>query len=100
MQQKLFFETKRFNGMHACIYLQNLREVRANLTNGTNSLDSFIRDMAAEMHKRSLSLLIFFLSLSQTIGLGICFCGWGFFFPSKPVRDNIFFFFFNLRFLN
>lgn len=83
--------------MHACIYLQNLQEVRANLTKEGNSLDSFIRDMATEMHKRPLNLSIYF-SFSRTIGLGICFCGWGFFFPSKSVRDSIFFF--NLSFLN
>ena len=36
----------------AGIYLQNLRELRATLTKETNSLDSFIRDVAAEMHER------------------------------------------------
>ena len=58
MPLKLLFETKRFNGRHACIYLQNLREVRANLTKETNSSESFIRDRAAEM------LMVYFFSLS------------------------------------
>lgn len=74
MLLKLFFETKRFNGRHACIYLQNLREVRANLTKETNSSESFIRDRAAEM------LMVFFFSLSFFFENNLCLRKSGFYF--------------------